>query len=140
MVKVSMERSPHFHLVDPNGAYRSVRAGASVPVRLRFTPDENEVRLEEPKPRIISKAIVFLALWVQPIPCCELDSRPRVGSLQPVTPWHGLSGTAPRPDRPRFPSVHTPEHSQGNMHREQNENDRGVLTDAPPSLGTVEGV
>lgn len=127
LVKVSMERSPYFWLACPNDACRAVPAGASIRLRVRFTAKESKVRLEEAKRRIISKAIVLPALWVQPIPCCELGSRPWAGSLQPVPPWHALAGTAPRPDRLCFPSLHIPEHSQGKMQREQYGNDRGVL-------------
>ncbi|XP_059713689.1 hydrocephalus-inducing protein-like [Haemorhous mexicanus] len=42
MVKVSMESSPYFQLMCSNDAYRVVLPGASVPVRIRFTPDEDK--------------------------------------------------------------------------------------------------
>ncbi|XP_063024379.1 hydrocephalus-inducing protein-like [Melospiza melodia melodia] len=42
VVKVSMESSPYFQLVSSNNAYRVVLPGASVPVRVRFTPDESK--------------------------------------------------------------------------------------------------
>ncbi|XP_077028979.1 hydrocephalus-inducing protein homolog [Agelaius phoeniceus] len=42
VVKVSMESSPYFQLVSPNDAYRAVPPGASAPVRIRFSPDENK--------------------------------------------------------------------------------------------------
>lgn len=139
VVKVSMERSPYFQVMGSNDAYRLLVPAVSVPVRIRFSPGENKVSLEEPKHRMLCKATVFPALWVQPIPCWELGSRPWAGSLQPVPAWHGLPGTAARPDRLCFPSLHIPEHCQGKMPREQDENDRGLLIDVGPSLGTVEG-
>lgn len=46
-VRVTMENSPHFQLVGSNDAYRRVPAGARHIMRIRFTPDENKVRLEE---------------------------------------------------------------------------------------------
>ncbi|CAN8186510.1 unnamed protein product [Coccothraustes coccothraustes] len=42
MVKVSMESSPYFQLMCSNDAYRVVLPGASVSVRVRFTPAENK--------------------------------------------------------------------------------------------------
>ncbi|XP_054152188.1 hydrocephalus-inducing protein-like [Melozone crissalis] len=42
VVKVSMESSPYFQLMSSNNAYRVVLPGASVPVRVRFTPDESK--------------------------------------------------------------------------------------------------
>lgn len=127
-VKVSMERSPHFELMCPNDVFHIVPPGTSSPLRIRFTPDEMKVRLEEPNHRIISKAIVFPALWQRPIPCCELGSRLWAGSLQPLTPWHVVSGTAPRPDRLCLLSLHIAQHSRGKMNGEQYENDRGVCS------------
>lgn len=130
LVKVCMESCPYFQLACPRDVYHVVPAGASVPVRIRFSPAENKVRLEEPKHRMISTAIVFPALWLQPV------------GRQPaaVTPWQLLAGTAARPDRLCFPSLHIPEHCQGKMQREQDGNDRGLLIDVGPSLGPGEGV
>ncbi|XP_054152184.1 hydrocephalus-inducing protein homolog [Melozone crissalis] len=42
MVKVSMESSPYFQLACPSDVYHIVPPGASAPVRIRFTPDENK--------------------------------------------------------------------------------------------------
>ncbi|XP_068035430.1 hydrocephalus-inducing protein homolog, partial [Anomalospiza imberbis] len=42
VVKVSMESSPYFQLACSNNAYRVVPPETSVPVRIRFTPDENK--------------------------------------------------------------------------------------------------
>ncbi|XP_064262085.1 hydrocephalus-inducing protein-like [Passer domesticus] len=43
-VKVSMERSPYFQVMGSNDAYRLLVPDASVPVRIRFIPDENKVK------------------------------------------------------------------------------------------------
>ncbi|XP_071297088.1 hydrocephalus-inducing protein homolog [Agelaius tricolor] len=42
MVKVSMESSPYFQLACPSDVYHIVPPGASAPLRIRFTPDENK--------------------------------------------------------------------------------------------------
>ncbi|XP_071297083.1 hydrocephalus-inducing protein-like [Agelaius tricolor] len=42
MVKVSMESSPYFQLACPSDVYHIVPPGASAPVRIRFSPDENK--------------------------------------------------------------------------------------------------
>ncbi|XP_063024390.1 hydrocephalus-inducing protein-like [Melospiza melodia melodia] len=42
MVKVSMESSLYFQLACPSDVYHIVPPGASAPVRIRFTPDENK--------------------------------------------------------------------------------------------------
>ncbi|XP_066413809.1 hydrocephalus-inducing protein-like [Molothrus aeneus] len=42
VVKISMESSPYFQLMGSNDAYRVVLPGATVPVHVRFTPDESK--------------------------------------------------------------------------------------------------
>nr|XP_054505051.1 hydrocephalus-inducing protein-like [Agelaius phoeniceus] len=42
MVKVCMESSPYFQLACPSDVYHIVPPGASAPVRIRFSPDENK--------------------------------------------------------------------------------------------------
>ncbi|CAN8175281.1 unnamed protein product [Coccothraustes coccothraustes] len=42
LVKVSMERCPYFQLACPRDVYHVVPAGASAPVRIRFSPAENK--------------------------------------------------------------------------------------------------
>ncbi|XP_050840203.1 hydrocephalus-inducing protein homolog [Serinus canaria] len=42
LVKVSMESCPYFQLACPGDVYHVVPAGASVPVRIRFSPAENK--------------------------------------------------------------------------------------------------
>ncbi|XP_077041324.1 hydrocephalus-inducing protein-like [Agelaius phoeniceus] len=42
MVKVCMESSPYFQLACPSDVYHIVPPGASAPLRIRFTPDENK--------------------------------------------------------------------------------------------------
>nr|XP_054505046.1 hydrocephalus-inducing protein-like [Agelaius phoeniceus] len=42
LVKVCMESCPYFQLACPRDVYHMVPAGASAPVRIRFSPDENK--------------------------------------------------------------------------------------------------
>ena len=49
LVKISMETSPYFEMTCPNEAYHIIPPSTSCPVRIRFTPNKNQVRLEEPK-------------------------------------------------------------------------------------------